>query len=455
VTRLAPSLALLLALGGAGLAVALPRLGPLALVPYVALWTAAAPLVIEPLGGAFLREWPGALFVLLTAASAEFLDDVMGAQQTFSLALVLLSFGYLAWRAPVTAEVLRDRRVQLLALFLAQTVASALVFGHDDLAHVVQNRISVLAAVGTGAVLVRRPDGERLMPVLLILGALLSVPVMLREVADPDLVLFSQISLKGRTYRAGGMFAQPNNVGMALSFAVAWAIVLRLRDQLGRGATWLILGAASLGILACASRGAMAVTLMLGSGWAWLHARRRAVRLPIATAILAGGVLCSVAPFVGQGAPRLEARLETLGFQNVERLGEVVSAVAGSPDELIDDDNRRLWLAEQALVMISERPLFGRGTGNFAIRGDLRSHNQFLEILGENGLFGMAFYVLFLITLVRSPLRDGAGLVLIAWLLHHVDNHNMLEYRFMVLPVAWLCGLTPAARRRDPAAPPR
>jgi O-antigen ligase len=111
--------------------------------------------------------------------------------------------------------------------------------------------------------------------------------------------------------------------------------------------------------------------------------------------------------------------------------------------------------------MIKERPLFGRGTGNFLItdvHGDLRSHVQFLEVLGENGAVGGLFYGAFLVAVgvavarARPPLRLGLAAVCTAWLLTHFDNHNMVEYRFMVLPLALACGAAPVGEAAPAAA---
>jgi O-antigen ligase len=434
------------------LPVALARMGPIALLPYVMFWMVATPWLLGSMFAALRREWIGATFLLLTFASADFLDNVLGSEQAITLALVMLSAVYLLQRRRETAQLLREPPVVLLVAFLLQAVLSGIQFGSEDLGRIMQNRVSVLLALLTAAVLTRRPDGARLVPALLLVGAMVSVPILLREVLDPNLVLFASLEA-GETHRAGGMFAQPNNVGMALSYVVAFVYLARLQFELSGGAVALVGCALTSGLLACASRAALGVVLALLGGMVWLALMRRLAKPPIMSGLLTAGLACLIAPLIVQAAPRLQQRLEALGFANVARLGEVVSAASGDTDELVDNDSGRGWLMEQALVMIAERPLFGVGTGNFAVRGDLRSHNQFLEILGENGLAGGLLYFAFIFALALtvwcspSRLRGGVSLIMLAWILHHFDNHNMLEYRFMVLPIGYLCGI--AVRRTE------
>ena len=82
---------------------------------------------------------------------------------------------------------------------------------------------------------------------------------------------------------------------------------------------------------------------------------------------------------------------------------------------------------------------------------------QFLEILGENGLVGGAIYGAMLAALAgaiaRAParLRFGCTLACVAWLMAHFDSHNVVESRFMVVPLGLCCGLGDA---EEPAGIP-
>lgn len=445
------SLLVLAALAAAGVG-CLRALGPLGLFVDAALWLLALPLVLAPLGRALGREWIAVVFVFASAAFVENLDDLLHVEHGLSLAMVLLSAAYVVQRWSDARHIVRSPLVVLLIVFNLQQIASAWLFANDDPLQVIQNRLSVLAGLVAAATLARRPDGARLLAALIVVGGLVSIPIMFDEVMDPDLVLFSWSAVKG-PLRAGGLFGQANAVGCALSFAVAALLALRARGEVGRGATLALGGAVGFGVLACASRGALFVIVALIAAAAWVAAYRRAQRPPLASALLAAALLAVTLPALAGGIVQQSRRLEELGFEQVERLGEVVLALSGSTAELVDDDSSRLKLARGALSLIAERPLFGRGTGNFRVKAthELRSHVEFLEILGENGVVGLAFYLLFLAALVRATLRvppawrASAGFVVAAWLANHFDNHNILEYRFYLFPVAYACGLATTA----------
>ena len=114
----------------------------------------------------------------------------------------------------------------VLAIFFAQQVVSAALLNPDELWLIASGRASVLAAALAGAVLMRRDASGRVLPALVLLGGIVSVPVMVLEIVWPDLVLFPTQELQ-RELRAGGLFAQPNNVGTALTFAVAFLLAFR------------------------------------------------------------------------------------------------------------------------------------------------------------------------------------------------------------------------------------
>jgi O-antigen ligase len=255
------------------------------------------------------------------------------------------------------------------------------------------------------------------------------------------------------------MFNQPNLAGNAIALAAAFAFVLNDQRQLSRFALTLILVACGVGILTCASRGgmlALLVVLLLG---AVLAARRRSGRWPIVSLSLATGTLWLAIPLLGQAASHLTERLTLAGFDNVDRLGEVVRAISGSPDDLMEDDSSRLKLVDRSLEMIAQHPILGQGTGNFAPLGEIKAHNMFLAVLGENGLVGGFLYGAFLVAMalgVRrapAPLRSSGVVVLVAWLLPHMDSHTLLEVRVMSFPIAYLCGICGRDEGRvDPAA---
>jgi O-antigen ligase len=212
-----------------------------------------------------------------------------------------------------------------------------------------------------------------------------------------------------------------------------------------------VLAACAVALLACASRGAMVAVLVVGAVAWWFGAVRASGRRPLVRAALLGATLVAAVPLLQSCTSLVEGRLERMGLQNVERLGEVARALTGSPDELLDDDSHRLSLLEESLPLIAARPWFGYGTAGFGVIKERGAHNQFLAVLGENGVVGALLYLAFLAALLRAVARAPEEqrvpcvLLMVAWLLHHFDSHNLLDYRNAILPVAYVCGVSRTA----------
>jgi O-antigen ligase len=431
-------------------------LGPPALVAVVLLWLLALPLLLPALRTGARAELAGAAFLFLTAAYADTLDEVFGREQTTSVAVLLLGAAYLVARRRLARQVCRSPLALAFALFLLQQCASALLFGHESPLGVASNRGSIAVAFVAGAVLTRAPGGRALMPSLVVLGALMSLPVMLRELADPASMQVAPLADHDAA-RAGGLYQQANNAGVALCFALAFTCALSLAQALRARTAAALVAALLLGIVCTASRGALLVAFAMLVGFgiarALLQPRRR-TRVVAAVGGLAAALLL-LRPL----GRLLEAASER--FQDtvdLSRLAQLTLSLSGAPDATIDNDTRRLDLARYAWAQIGERPLFGHGTGLF-MADDQRSHLQFLEILGENGILGALFYAGVLLALgfalARLPLRLRLGALLVAgaWLLTHFDNHNLVEFRFMVLPLAYLCGLDGPPAKEPPCEP--
>jgi O-antigen ligase len=440
------------ALGAVGL-ILLLTVGPPSLLAYVPLWALALPWTLRQVRGVVRAELAGVLFVLFAAAFADNLDDFLGDRQLATMTMVLLSFIYIAQRWRDARAVMRSPIVVAVAIFLTQAVISGFCMGNDDPLQIAENRIGVVASLVAGAVLVRRTASVGLFPALLILSALVSLPIMVYEITHVDVFMFS-FSGNAGTFRAGGLFGQSNGVGCALSFALASLLALRTIELVPQLASRVLGGLLLFGVLMCASRGALVVFLALLAVATWVVLYRRAGRAPIVSSLLIAATLALTLPPLGRAAVAATEHLEGLGFESIDRLNEVVLAATGSTDDLVDDDSGRLKIAIEALQLIAERPVFGFGTHNFTVRlrHEKRSHVQFLEVLGENGIVGMVFYVGVLIAIgygvARAPnrYRAGCAFVFLAWLLNHFDNHTIAEYRSQMLPVALIAG---CGRLRD------
>ena len=71
--------------------------------------------------------------------------------------------------------------------------------------------------------------------------------------------------------------------------------------------------------------------------------------------------------------------------ENLSRLKEAALALTGNPDAIMDDDSAPLRpVSPRPRPRIGAHPLLGYGTGAF-MKDELRSHVEFLEMVGENG----------------------------------------------------------------------
>ena len=119
----------------------------------------------------------------------------------------------------------------------------------------------------------------------------------------------------------------------------------------------------------------------------------------------------------------------------------------------------RIYFWRDAVTLISERPVFGWGTGSYAeIQGHLvagRSgaaamptgdpHNQYLKIAAENGLLGLGIFLAFLVSLLRQRSTRHyrlAGLAVLAgWCVTSLANSHFSTFQEGHLLALWL-GIT-------------
>jgi O-antigen ligase len=429
------------ALVGASYAV-VAWLGVIGLGVTVALWLGALPWLCRPWTG-FGVELGGAAFVLLTAAYVDSLDEVLGVGRV-SLIVLLVGAGYLWLRRGELGATMQSPVSLCLAAFLAQQCLSAFLVAPQGGVAVAINRASIFLAFIAAATLARRPGGAQLMAWAMLLGALVSVPVLAREVMAPEQLRFWSVDVQDAA-RAGGLYQQPNNAGAALDFALAATLALRLEGAVSASLATGLAAALALGILCTASRGAFLIALAIGAAaaltLAWARAGLRTTLALAAAATLAILLLRQPAAVTAVAALRA---IDDTEVTNLGRLEEVVLALGGAPEDMMEHDAQRGDLAQLALARIADRPLWGYGTGNF-MSDDQRSHIEILEILGENGVVGAFFYGLLLLEVGRALLRPTGRarvsrcIVGGSWLMMHLDHHNMVELRFMILPLAFAC----------------
>ncbi len=107
----------------------------------------------------------------------------------------------------------------------------------------------------------------------------------------------------------------------------------------------------------------------------------------------------------------------------------------------------RMYFWRDALTLIAERPVFGSGTGSYAkVQGELVTgrtgaaampttdpHNQYLKIAAENGLVGLAAFLVFLVSLLRqrppSHFRIAGIAVLAGWCATSLANSHFSTFQ--------------------------
>jgi O-antigen ligase len=227
--------------------------------------------------------------------------------------------------------------------------------------------------------------------------------------------------------RAVGTLGGPGPYGATLMFGAALAIsYLRVaRTSLSRGALYLVVLAAFLGVAITFSRGSWLGATLVFAG---LLVTQRDIAIKVLSAFLVALVLLGMGPMSTE-----------LPFA-VERLG----------DE--DTADSRLITNDAAVRMIDERPLLGFGYGNFETVdesfkmrvGDIpveegSAHHSFLALAAENGLPALVLYLfpagwLLLLTLRRwhritaeHPMNRTLLIVLWLALLHQAVVMNFMD----------------------------
>lgn len=92
----------------------------------------------------------------------------------------------------------------------------------------------------------------------------------------------------------------------------------------------------------------------------------------------------------------------TLGSQLIERSVFVDRYTQGISE---DSANTRIKMVEAGINLWKERPIWGYGTSQFSFEfadtGDSYSHNNYIELLVNNGIVGLIVYYSFFVVLVR------------------------------------------------------
>lgn len=243
-----------------------------------------------------------------------------------------------------------------------------------------------------------------------------------------------------------------------------------------------------------------AVMLVMAVGLAF-HARRRALRVVALLLIVLGAVTASLQYVLSAWLAILAAltvmislrfgvrgvvlwlgALTSIALLLEPTVATIIAQRASSPDV----DRLKLW--QSALVVWTKSPVWGVGPGNFAsymetynlfslglvLQGYQQAHDIFLEILGEDGIVGLALLGGFVWLVVRTLLRfkpvtplagfartSGLGVLVTAAVIASLGGGfvpTIASAGYNALPkvlVEWfVIGCAVGLARRDPSSTP-
>jgi hypothetical protein len=419
----------------------------LAALPVVAaFWALALVVALWQSREELLAEWAGILFLFCVAGNVDAIEYALGSRQTqLSIGVVALGVVYLISRRADATRVLRSPAGLLLSLFFICELLSAAAFSNPETFAILENRVGEFITIVCALVLSSRRSGDVLVPATVVWGVLMSVPLMFQEIVHQDTIVISSTAFLGLA-RAGGFYAQSNNAAIALTFAIALSITLVLTKRLRAAALlpiWMLAGA---GIICTASRAGLVTMLVLLIGFCFAVAPRAGRRIAFVLATIALLIVALPDQLASVGDV-LSNQLIAVGVprQSVERIGEVFAMLGGSADEFMADDveSGRVANAEAAIQTGLDHPIFGVGTGRFLSPLGMRSHFQLAEIFACNGLIGLALYGAFVFAVLSLVAAAPAGsriallFPLGVWLAAHVHTHNLFDFRFFCLPLAF------------------
>ena len=209
--------------------------------------------------------------------------------------------------------------------------------------------------------------------------------------------------------RVRGLHDVPAVYGWSLSIILMVASYLAAKESRRNGPVLLFTGAAAFVIVLTGSR--MALVLFPLALWYLvleLPLRRLAVFSSVLVAM--GVAVWALSLQIEQGTARVGVEVSS---SDVEFVGEAGGTVAW-----------RFLLWERLLYAWTERPLFGYGPGadyavslaggltedlNYSETSPLNTHNEYIKLLFNHGIVGLALFLLFVFRLLRLPHGETGG----------------------------------------------
>lgn len=292
------------------------------------------------------------------------------------------------------------------------SIVSFIMFGHQhaDSLDAIIGRIELLLLLAMFIVLFHNREAFKRGQQAAIVAVLLAVVLNFIDFSTPG-GLFSIV-----LGRASGLYGNPNISGHFLVFGMV--LTAQRVWPRWRLAYCLLIGA---GVLVTFSRSAMlmwALAMFAVAYFDWFRMGRT-----LSIAVVSGGV--------GLVLVALNAGVLVQAFDTLS-MGQMLNEnarlrIGGSFIEQHDFSKQdRIYVAIRALEQWKEAPLFGHGIGSNALL-TLRSHNQYLEMASELGVFGPALLIALMWLLWRTG-TSVARVLLLVYIVSCFFSHNNLDY---------------------------
>ena len=195
---------------------------------------------------------------------------------------------------------------------------------------------------------------------------------------------YPQIFLSNFLERGSGFEANPNHAAMIVGI-LAIATVDWTRSRCGDMFLWLFAGVA---VAATLSRGGMILLMIAFLYYAAVTARLEPNRFRKNISVLLATIPGVVAVYFASNLG------STVYSSDNDRIRSLASLLGGDTTTVLHDS--RVALVSEYIGLISERPIFGYGTGMVMSRAP-GPHNMFLTLWLENGIFGLMAYLMVLV----------------------------------------------------------
>jgi len=273
---------------------------------------------------------------------------------------------------------------------------------------------------------------------LVVFAFLGAVSVFMSPLLLPYYKLIRNAELVANAGRWLGFFANPNETGMASVISLACCLILSMVsastiiNRILTVASCITLGAA---VFLTFSRGAMLTFFVVGALFLLLTAtfNARSVQFFFVAAVL---LMFSYWFFV--------FGYKSLEWSNEQRV-RIVSFERMLTGESISerDSGGRLNGISAGLEYWEKSPVIGHGLGSMhrmpgEYFGGLGCHNTHVMVLGEVGIVGFAFYLMWMLSYLHSatrikylPARVFCSLTIAIFVLYGMVSHNVLDQRGM------------------------